>query len=231
MYRIIGITPDGRIKVIKNTAIVDDNNTATIKWHNTRTANVNWNETDLYKRLNGITSSYSKLFMGSNKYSYMNNSSWTSKIVAVDWPYLDMYESYYGTNGTANSVYNKEMSTDNAKVTDEIGLMYIHDYMYSGKSGGRNCYKSDSDYATCKNSWLHISNNGKSSDSNAEWTIAKNGQMGTENSYVTWGIQTNGGVNDNNYLDDALMVRPVFYLSSDVSITGSGTSTDPFVVH
>ena len=55
--------------------------------------------------------------------------------------------------------------------------------------------------------------------------------MGTENSYVTWGIQTNGGVNDNNYLDDALMVRPVFYLSSDVSITGSGTSTDPFVVH
>ena len=49
---------------------------------------------------------------------------------------------------------------------------------------------------------------------------------------VMFGVHSNGNF-DNNYVDsayDAWGVRPVINLKADVTITGEGTSSNPYVV-
>ena len=215
MYRILGINSSGQLKLIKKEAL----NTA-YYWHNTDLNNTTWPNSDLYKGINGISGGqYSNLFIGNTTYV---SSTWSGKIATTTWK--------YGTNvqeGTsASSLYEKEnawSTTTSAK----IGLLYLHEYYY-GISGGNNC-SSSSYSSSCKSSWLHLSNNDSDNLYSAEWTMSGYGYVnGGFSAYV---IGSNGRISTSN-MHYSSSVRPVFFLTSDVSyVSGTGTLADPIIIN
>ncbi len=107
MYRIIGITSNGQMKLIKKEAL----NTA-YRW--SATTNINWPNSELFAGLNG---SY---FLTNTDYV---PSTWENRIVVSDWHYVDT------TNFSIATIGDTELNgpATNAK----IGLMYVHDVNYS----------------------------------------------------------------------------------------------------
>ena len=206
MYRIMGINSSNELKLIKKEAL-----NSTMKWHSSYTTNTTWPNSTLYSSINGST------FLTNTTYV---PSGWSDKIATTTWKYGDNTTK----NTTAANLYSKESawtSTTNAK----IGLMYMHDWYY-GMSGGNNCWSSE---ATCKTSWLHLSKSDSGAPSTEEWTMSHYGRDG---SYCSaWRVDSSGDVGY-RYLTNTYSVRPVFYLTSDVSIVGgSGTLSDPFIIN
>ena len=87
-----------------------------------------------------------------------------------------------------------------------------------------------------KTGWMHITQNdsailstSKTEPPNTfEWTMSRYGLY--SGNYLAWRVTSDGGVN-NHYVTNTYSVRPVFYLTSNVKITGgTGTSTDPFII-
>jgi len=94
MYRIIGITSDNKVKLIKKEALDE-----TLKWHKgtiQTTSADNWSKSDLYKSLNGT--------------AYLNNSNymtsdWANKLESYNWKYgkIGVDPTYSG-----DTMYNLE---------------------------------------------------------------------------------------------------------------------------
>jgi len=216
-YRIIGISPNGQLKLIKKGTLE-----TTYKWHNV-SSNIVWKDSDLFKGLNGISGgTYNNLFIGNSKYI---SSVWLNKIADTEWKYGDTTN----INVTALNLYQVESAWTNT-ITAKIGLMYAHDYAY-GLSGGNNCHGSGNGvYATCKTSWIHMSNNGISGH---EWTMSRKGYDSGYATYCAWPIYYDGAINTYLISYD-YDLRPVFYLNKDVYITNpeaTGTSADPFIIN
>ncbi len=59
------------------------------------------------------------------------------------------------------------------------------------------------------------------------WTF---GPAGFNNGNANaWNMNNTGNINNNN-VNNTNAVRPVINLKSDIAVTGTGTSTDPYVV-
>ena len=116
-------------------------------------------------------------------------------------------------------------------MTASVGLMYVSDYYFSYASSGTdskntNCYSDTS----CKNSWLHISNNGVNAVYDQEWTMVRSGLPISER-YSVWRVRNAGDMHyhgSNNFNT----VRPVFYLDTSIEIKDgtTGTSDNPFII-
>ena len=144
--------------------------------------------------------------------------------------YLGGYNSsnddYYDNPLLTNEMYGKERGTlrydENRPLYWEgmVGLMYPSDYGYAA---GNSCVSGTElvGYSLgCMNKdWLYISNT-------VQWLMSLNsGGSG----YVFY-VYIDGWVGYDNS-EFALAVRPVFYLSSSVSITdGEGTSAAPYIL-
>ena len=209
MYRIMGINSSNQLKLIKKEAL-----NSAIAWHSISNGyDTTWPNSTLYSSINGST------FLTNTTYV---PSGWSDKIATTTWKYGDNTTN----NTTAANLYSIESawtSTTSAK----IGLMYMHDYYY-GMSGGNNCSSSGA-YSTCKTSWLYLSNSDSGAPSAYEWTMSRYGQI-SSGGYSAWNVYSSGYVNGYD-LTSARSVRPVFYLTSDVSIVGgSGTLSDPFII-
>ncbi len=215
MYRIIGIDTQNRLKIIKATKIVKDSSTSTFAWNSAYTSDVKWNNSDLYKGLNGTDAK--KYFIRNNKYSYMQDTQWTN---LIDKPTYYIGDSTSNTNPT---LFDNERK-NNVSNADNVGLMYLSDYLYA-----------NSGTASTTN-WLFIQNglNGASNtpggsaapSAEYEWTMTR---YGYSRGYYARRVYNNGTV-DSNYLGSTNAVRPVFYLKSDVMITGKGTITEPYMI-
>ena len=214
LYRIIGITTKtdnntqlgieaNQLKLIKPSTI------GNYKWHST-SVNILWNNSDMYKYLQGAN------VLGN---SSIIPSGWSSKLVSIKWNIGDV-QTY--TNG--DTVFDLENNSITSN-TSKVGLMYLSDYYYAyedfmiGEPGKQNCYEG-----SC-NSWL-------SDSSNNTFTMTRYGQFGNSSYFVVWGLST---INYSYlpYVYDEIAVRPVFYLNKDVFIANpgaSGTSTDPFIL-
>ena len=224
MYRIIGVDKSGRFKLIKKEAL----NTA-YYWHNVHNQDIKWNQSDLYKGLNGISGgTYSNLFIGN---SYYVPKDWENKIETINWKYGDIYEApnaHNATNVTAAGMVQKEQAWTTT-VSAKIGLMYLADYYFGLSKTGTNCsYNSSSTYPTCKTSWMHLSKNDTSPQSANEYTMSYYGWY-SNIYYGAWSVYSNGFVTTWN-LNSTYSVRPVFYLKSNIEISGIGTQTDPFII-
>ena len=102
--------------------------------------------------------------------------------------------------------------------------MYVSDYLLSLGEQALN-YIPDNNGDLLKQGWLHIINN---DIKNTEWTMTRYGE-GTSN-FFAYGIVIAGYVS--NTLDTLeRLIRPVFYLTSDITISGKGTIDNPFVVN
>ncbi len=207
MYRIIGINSSGQLKLIKKEAL-----NSSMAWHSSNT-NTTWPNSTIYSNLNGSS------FLSNTKYV---PSGWSSKIATTSWKYGDN-TTYNTTAANLYLIENAWTSTTSAK----IGLMYTHDYYY-GMSGGNDCSSSGA-YTTCKTSWLHLSNSDSGAPDSDEWFMSRYGANGSI--YSAWYVYSVGGVAwDGKFAQNS--VRPVFYLTSDVEIvSGTGTSSDPFIIN
>ncbi len=254
MYRIIGIFEDEagnkHAKLIKKEAL----NTAYV-WNSDYFTDVDWNNSDLYKGLNG---SY---FLTNTSYPYMQDAEWTDKISTWNYTMTNTksYENYstnsvYGPdynyetgktmylhelnrNGKANeSCYWSSSTSADCNVGEwknlstKISLMYASDYALSLGSDALS-YTSYSNYSTLKTGWMHISNNDSGTPSSYEWTMSRYGKL-SNGVYRAWYVYSNGSVNyDGVY--NTFAVRPVFYLESNVELatkSGDGSITNPYLI-
>jgi len=212
MYRIIGINTSGQLKLIKKEAL-----NSTMQWWSDHGTNKTWPDSTIKTNINGSS------FLNNTTYV---SSGWSNKIATTSWKYGDNTN----INQTAANLYATEngwTTTTSAK----IGLMYAHDYYYAYQSGGLNCSSSGS-YSTCKNAWIYLVNNDSGAPGNFsyEWTMSRYGYNYNAGNYFVWSIVSGGHVGDAR-LDDVFAVRPVFFLTTDVSyISGTGTLSDPIII-
>ena len=221
MYRIIGVTKDkgkGRMfKLIKKEAL----DTA-YYWDNVNNQDIKWNQSDLYKGLNGISGGkYTNLFIGNTTYM---PDGWSNKIEDVNWKYGD----FMNQNQAPATILQTEQGWTTT-VTAKIGLMYVADYYYGVTKTGLNCAAS-ANRTTCRNNnWMHFLNNDSSAPNTSyERTMSRYGLNGSYY-YYAWYVVSDGVVGI-NALDTTDSVRPVFYLKSDIAINGTGTQSDPYII-
>ncbi|MBQ7031932.1 MAG: hypothetical protein IJN13_06200 [Bacilli bacterium] len=211
MYRIIGIQENGQMKLIKKEAL----NTG-VQWWSDYTTDVTWPNSLIYKHINDTE----------NTNNYLNNTTyvptgWESKIATTSWKYGDTTDGNNYDGPTKYAIEDSWTDTTPAK----IGLMYIHDYYYAYASGG-----APGNYSNAVTAWIHLSKNDTSAPNSYEWTMSRYG-ANSSGKYYVWYVISNGQVN-NGTLTRAYSVRPVFYLTSDVEITGgTGTVDDPFIIN
>ena len=102
----------------------------------------------------------------------------------------------------------------------KVGLMYPSDYGYAAGNDcvtGTNLYDYD---GSCKSKdWLYNS-------SNLQWLMSPR----SDYSDVVWYVNSPGYVFGNGSVYWTSLASPVFYLTSDINITGgTGTSSDPLI--
>ena len=226
MYRIIGVFNDAsgnkNVKLIKFKSIGD------YMWDSHYAKDVNWEDSDLYKGLNG---SY---FLTNTTYDYLQDTVWNNKI--EDWTWSAVNTKTYSDDGEdyisllSNEIYLHEMNNSNKKSsigswttpTGKIGLMYISDYMLSRKG-------ITGDSSSIKNELLQSWINGSKVGYINEWTMSR---VGTgDGAYSAYNIADDASLIFQPVFSE-LPVRPVFYLKKDVDVTssGDGQHINPFII-
>ncbi|MBQ7030787.1 MAG: hypothetical protein IJN13_00250 [Bacilli bacterium] len=237
MYRIVGIFEDNDGN--KHVKLTTSDYIGMYAWHNTGLGDISWEDSDLYKGING---SY---FLTNPQYDYMQNNVWLNKI--EDWNYIAtttytwMYDEEsgdayaYGFHFLANdpkTIYlyemNKEINDvcysfhpdyyievevdcdigDWKVVKSKIGLNYAADILLSSYDNGNFTFTSWNNKTT--------------------YLITKDYWGGGSFAYLAESNSFSG----NSALNIQYPVRPVFYLTSDIKLSGgTGTSTDPYIIN
>ena len=235
MYRIIGVFPDGKgqqhLKLISLKQL-----SSTYAWNADYETNAAWENSDVYKGLNG---SY---FLTNTTYDYLQNSTWLNKIENWTWSAVNT-KTYDGSGGpnyynslSPSQIYLHEMNRSSktssigewSTPTAKIGLMYASDYTLSlGSSALAIAGSTSSNASTLSTGWMHQSNNDTTS-STAEWTLSRIG--GYYGGFHAWYVNSDGYVGHHS-VHHASGVRPVFYLTKDIIYdSGSGTYSDPYTI-
>ena len=218
-----------------------ENNYVSFAGQTWRIVRINEDGTIRMVMANGINSNANIVFNSSyNNYSYMyyTNSqvkstleSWyqtnigsksdlASKVASGNY-YCEQAKAKYGDGATSGSATMttyasyapdfKCSSDGNNKgvVNASVGLLSYDEVVYAGGYYG----KSNNSYYLYNNTYF--------------WTMSPAGFSG---SYATvWFVYTAGSINF-HYVRNAYVVRPVIILTADTLATGSGTSSDPFVI-
>jgi len=237
LYRIIGVF-DNQVKLIKydyatkeqlgtggdyyqestpNTTYYkgSQSKVSTYYWNNVNgtSSKNNWNESRLNTiHLNG---------------TYLNNlgTTWTDKIATTTWNVGGMSRAN-GMESNAKRAYDYEVGANKINKTYEakIGLMYLSDYYYGALPNHwtKKGYDSTSggetrDYRSAINeNWMYMGH--------YEWTISPSTDL-IKYSFCEDGIGHACIHGINNYA----MLRPTFYLISNVELAGgSGSKENPF---
>ena len=235
MYRAIGVFSDSNgnnhVKLIKYKQLG-----STYKWNADYKTDISWENSDMYKGLNG------DYFLTNTIYDYLQNTTWSNKIENWTWSAVNTKTSdgsngpNYYNNLTPSQIYLHEMnrSTKTSTVGEwtnpvaKIGLMYVSDYTLSlGSSALAITGGTLDNRATLKTGWMHQSNN-DTTKSTWEWTLSRRGAYAGE--FAAWFVFDVGLVRDDGVYT-AYAVRPVFYLTSNQAILGgNGSLDDPFML-
>lgn len=189
------------------------------------------NTPDTYMyRILGVTSGDSLKLI---KDTSIGNMEWNQVYnTDITWPNSDLYSAINGSSFLSNTTYVPNstwgglISTTNWKYGDmkftslsgdvlyayenawntttsaKIGLMYQHDYVYG-------------------NEWIGYRNR--------PWMISRYGLSYQNGNYTAWHADSSGSGWWNSVVEYCV-VRPVFYLTSGVTLTGTGTSADPYII-
>ena len=143
------------------------------------------------------------------------NSTAQSQIVAKDWS--------IGSIKWVNDLATQINDENGEKWTGKVALVTVSEYIRSNsnksKCGSFSLYNNN--YSSCKNTgWM---------DTTADtywWTLSSNADKSSDAFYV--GVQ---GIVDYYLVNKTYSaIHPALYLSSDVTLIGSGTQSDPYVV-
>ena len=159
--------------------------------------------------------------------NYLTNigNIWSSKIANHTWqvgrsPWEDIIQQDIRTSYQNEIVSPAESTTYSAM----IGLMYVSDYGYAASPSNWNTnLRSYSNAIVKENNWLYMGL--------SEWSITGY-TGGSADVYTHNGIfLVNGFVGLTGPFASFSGIRPVFYLNSDVEISGgTGTSSNPFTL-
>ena len=235
LYRIIGVF-DGKVKLIKNDYTTSDmlgtdgrdyygtynQSTSNYKgsMDTSTIAAYRWNydtSVSTYGSNNWTTSEFNTINLNTNYWNYLG-ATWQNLIAETTWHLGGMTSR----DNTAKAFYNGERNntgygSNPITYSDEIGLMYPSDYGYAASPDAWATVIGDYDSSTItSNNWLYMGLD--------EWTVTPNS---SSSDYVF-------NVSSNGYLDSysarlGYAARPVFYLESNVELSGgTGTSSDPY---
>ena len=128
----------------------------------------------------------------------------------------------FSETNTAKQYYDVEVGTGQSgyEETMKIGLMYVSEYGYGANPEKWTTALYENNYGT--DNWLYIGS--------PEWTISRY----ASNAHGAFFVQSGdgGGRVDGGLVVFLFPVRPSFSLASTVEISsGTGTSTDPFVLN
>jgi len=154
--------------------------------------------------MSGVHSSYGTLGYGTNNTSY------------APWGRLYQNSAWKTTQTPTLQCSNKSRdlftvtsaSEGNKKLTYPVGLITSDEVVFGGGFGGTN----NSTY------YLYTNQN--------YWTMSPSNCNGGA---VVFGVNSNGSLNVAN-VGNTIGLRPVINLKSDTKMTGSGSSSDPYVV-
>ena len=199
-WRIISVECDGTIKIIR-----DMNKDILEKQWNSYNGN-NWAEP---ASLN--------TYLNETYYNGLNATA-KNQIVSKEWSIGAVTEN--------NNDLEEQIKEENSnKWTGKIALPTVSEYLRANNNKGScGTLSLNNNSSGClTTNWM---DNDVTNSIGYAWTIS----ISMNDNYSTFAISYNGGV----YLYDAYQayrgVRPTLYLSSEVSLTGSGTQTDPYVV-
>ena len=207
-WRIVRVNEDGTIRIVMQDGI---NSNTEYKFN----SNYN-NYTYMY-----YTNSQAKTTLESWYQTNIGSKKNLASSVASGVYYCEQAKAKYSDSWTSGSAtmttYNKytpdfKCSSDgNNKgvVNASVGLLSYDEVVYAGGYYGQN----NNNYYLYNNTYF--------------WTISPAG-FASGNSYV-WDVSTAGHIG-NLTVYNTLAVRPVIILAADTLATGSGTSSDPFVV-
>ena len=257
LYRIIGSIYEekentNRIKVIKATPLTDGT-TSKFSWdYKVNNGSVSydniWATITSGNYSNSLTSGSqlmkllnSGAWWNGTSGSYYNNSTTATTVNFTNYKLSDKAKSYVTTSRYYLGGYNNNPPLTTAMYGYErgtlrydtsrplywdgnVGLMYPSDYGYAAGNTcvtGTNLYNYDG--GCYQKDWLN-------NTSKNEWLLSPN--SGDYCSAFALYSSSSGFVNDNgNFVNSTLYVRPVFYLSSSVSISsGDGSSTNPYIL-
>lgn len=125
----------------------------------------------------------------------------------------------YNNNDLAAQIEGEKAYKWNGKV----GLISHSDYI-NANSNQELCGTDKINYEICRNNdWMYISGS-------YWWTLSPRADY----SYIVWNVNYGGTLHDGNLTDNYANfsngVRPAVYLTSNLSLSGSGTESDPFII-
>ncbi len=185
-------------------------------------AGYRWNydtSVSTYGSNNWITSEFNTINLNTNYWNYLG-PTWQNLIAETTWHLGGMTSS----NNTARAFYDGERNnagyeSNQTTYSDEIGLMYPSDYGYAASPDAWSTNLASYNSSTItSNNWMYMRL--------AEWTITP----ASSNSNNVFRVRISGNLSNNN-ADFGYSARPVFYLESNVELSGgSGTSSDPYTL-
>ena len=152
-------------------------------------------------------------YLNSTYYNGLNSIA-QSQIVVKDW---SIGPVTFNDSNIANTINNE----NGAKWNGKIALPTVSEYIRSNsnKNSCGSLSLNNNNYGTCKNTtWMYIND--------YWWTLSPY----PGNASYSFFVASNGLV-DGGYGGGNFAVRPVVYLSSEITLTGSGTQSDPYVVN
>ena len=148
---------------------------------------------------------------------------WKSKIAETSWKIGGLTNVMVNAKTMFQQEVLNPLHDKNGNKTYEakIGLMYLSDYGFAAlPQYWENSVTNYSVGETRRNNWLYLGVE--------EWTISRNAS--DEDEIRAYGIYWySGGVVNAGVSSSPMVIRPTFYLKSDVKLTGgSGTESDPY---
>ncbi len=218
MYRIIGVTDgskmntnlglaEGQLKIIKATPVkYDDGVVKNVTWASDGTTDINWDH-----EYNTVRNYLNDTFLTTI------DKTWQKIISSPKW--------YIGDNPEAATTTTEVKTPSIGKY--RVGLMYASDYRNSWD------YIFDvSNYFINDNSWLNIRHGTSSSSvyrSTIEWTMTRGGYYYP--SYYAWYVKDDGDLGGDPVNMVMFTVRPVFYLIQNITLSGEGSESNPFIIN
>ena len=162
-------------------------------------------------------------------YNFLNTftEDWKNKISSENWIIggnsIDNIIQFSIKNVYLNEIVNP---TENVVYNTKIGLIYISDYGYAASPENWTTILSNYNNDTNRNNnWMYMGLR--------EWSITRCAVQMTSTGFV---LEEAGNIGNNN-IDDITfragsLVRPVFYLNSDVEyVSGTGTQSGPIRIN
>ena len=154
--------------------------------------------------------------------TYLNNDYYNT-IMEVNRNQIVSHEFNSGPILYGHGTLSKQISEEESvKWTGNIGLISLSEYIRANSNeelcGNINLIN---DYpADCiLSNWMHIND--------YYWTISSD----TDDSSIVWTIYRSGEIYDFSAHDDSNNALPALYLQDNLTFTGSGTSTDNFIIN